>query len=83
LFVDEEVARKVSAWRGALTVTTDNSGFQAKYTAAEKEELLAAYDAALNLTPEQEAFAQELRNFYEDKLKRANEAGIIRNANRG
>jgi len=61
-------------------VTTDNSGFQPKYTQAEKQELLASYNTAMNLTPEEKAFTQKLTEFYKDQFKRANEAGIVQNA---
>lgn len=57
-------------------MTADNSR-QAGYTQAEKDELLASYKAAMNLTAKQKAFAEKLRQFYGGELGRANKAGII------
>ena len=61
-------------------MTTDNSGFQAKYTTTEKDRLLAEYETAMNLTAGQKAIAHKLQEFYKGEFRRANKAGIIRHA---
>lgn len=61
-------------------LASDRTRFESEYTPAEKEQLLAQYKKALDLTPEQEDIAQRLRAFYEAQFERANKAGIIKAA---
>lgn len=62
------------------SLTLDRSRFEAGYSESEKDALLAQYEAAQKLTPEQIALANRLRQFYSDQFDRASQAGIIRQA---
>jgi hypothetical protein len=62
------------------SLSRDNARFESEYTPEEKQKLLDQYKAARNLTPEQKAIADTLRNFYDDGFNKAHDAGIIRQA---
>lgn len=89
LMPSHEVETTNGAPTGAVTplrpdsehnLTMDNSRFESQYTQPEKDRLLAAYDKATNLSPEQKQIANELRKFYLDWLDEASKKGMIRTA---
>lgn len=71
---DEQPDFKKLSVLGELT----NEGFQKKYTAAEKAELLSHYEKAMDLSDEQKAFADKLKDSFNQDAERAYQHGVIR-----
>src|SRR5882724_5718593 len=57
-----------------------SSDVKENYSAKERQALLDKYEAAQNLTPEQEDFAKRIRESLEQDLERGYQRGIIRTA---
>jgi hypothetical protein len=83
-----EVDPKTGELTGQITPLDADQGvmnlrrkrLDANYTPGEKQKLVDIYRRTQTLTPEQYAFAKNLRGFYEDQFNKAHASGIIREA---
>jgi hypothetical protein len=71
---DTELLAQRKAALEASSAVKDN------YSAKDRQKLLTKYDLAQNLTPEQENFARNIRESFDQDLERAYQKGVIRTA---
>lgn len=72
-FPDEKVRAAISNW----VDTGGNAELLAKAAKEGPEQYRAGYEQALKLTPEQKTAAENIRNYFDARLKEAQDAGIL------